>query len=340
MVAAEPWLLSAGARRAPAEGQIVATGPYILVAEDNFDILEAMREVLESEGFRVTCAHNGAEALRCFQRETPDLLVSDVMMPQMDGFALLSAVRAHPNGAALPFLFLSARTEAAATTQARNLGADDYLFKPFAADDLLMAVRAKLERRRVVIAFDTRSAHLQTVQMLANVIEARDATTSGHVQRVQELAMELAQALSWSSEALVVLNFGALLHDIGKILVPVEILNKPGRLDRAEWEILKRHTEDGAQMLGRVDHLRAAVPYVRHHHEQWDGTGYPDGLAGTKIPIEGRLLAIVDAYDAMTNLRPYQGVKTSQAATAEILAGRGRQFDPVIADVFARLRRV
>ena len=93
-------------------------------------------------------------------------------------------------------------------------------------------------------------------------------------------------------------------------------------------------------MLAGVDHLRAAVPYVRHHHEQWDGTGYPDRLAGTKIPIEGRLLAIVDAYDAMTNLRPYQGVKTSQAATAEILAGRARQFDPIIADVFARLRRV
>jgi putative two-component system response regulator len=223
--------------------------------------------------------------------------------------------------------------------QARNLGADDYLFKPFAADDLLGAVRAKLERRRAVMTFDTRAAHLQTVQMLANVIEARDQTTSGHVQRVQQLAMELAEALSWRAEALVVLEFGALLHDIGKILVPREILNKPGRLDPAEWEVLKRHPQDGAHMLGGVDHLRAAVPYVLYHHERWDGTGYPTRLAGTAIPIEGRLLGVVDAYDAMTNRRPYQAPVTSQAAAAEILAGRGRQFDPVIAEVFARLRQ-
>ena len=317
----------------------MASRPYILVAEDNFDIIEAMREVLETDGYRVTCAHHGAEAFRAFQRETPDLIVSDVMMPQMDGFALLSAVRAHPAGAAVPFLFLSARTENAATAQARTLGADDYLFKPFAADDLLMAVRARLERRRAVITFDTRAAHLQTVQMLANVIEARDQTTSGHVQRVQQLAMELALALAWPAEALVVLEFGALLHDIGKILVPREILNKPGRLDPAEWEILKRHPQDGAQMLAGVDHLRAAVPYVRHHHERWDGAGYPDRLAGADIPIEGRLLAVVDAYDAMTSRRPYQAVKSSPAATAEIMAGRGRQFDPAIAEVFARLRQ-
>ena len=317
----------------------MAPGTYILVAEDNFDIIEAMREVLETEGYRVTAAHNGAEAFKAFQRETPDLIVSDVMMPVMDGFTLLSNVRSQAAGAAVPFLFLSARTEAAATTQARNMGADDYLFKPFAADDLLGAVRAKLERRRAVMTFDTRDAHLQTVQMLANVIEARDQTTSGHVQRVQQLAMELAQALSWRAEALVVLEFGALLHDIGKILVPREILNKPGRLDPAEWEVLKRHPQDGAQMLAAVDHLRAAVPYVLYHHERWDGTGYPTRLAGTAIPIEGRLLAVVDAYDAMTNRRPYQAPVTGQAAAAEILAGRGRQFDPVIAEVFARLRQ-
>jgi len=315
----------------------VASSTYILVAEDNFDIIEAMREVLETEGYRVTAAHNGLEAFKAFQRETPDLIVSDVMMPQMDGFTLLSSVRAHPAGAAVPFLFLSARTEAAATVQARNLGADDYLFKPFAADDLLNAVRAKLERRRAVITFDARTAHLQTVQMLANVIEARDLTTSGHVQRVQRLAIELAQALSWRSDALVVLEFGALLHDIGKILVPREILNKPGRLDPAEWEVLKRHPQDGAHMLESVDHLRGAVPYVLYHDERWDGNGYPTRRAGTAIPIEGRLLGVVDAYDAMTNRRPYQAPISPQAAAAEILAGRGRQFDPVIAEVFARL---
>ena len=193
---------------------------HILLAEDNHDIIEVMREILEGEGYRVTCARNGAEAYRAFERETPDLIVSDVMMPQMDGFTLLRTVRAHAAGAAVPFLFLSARTEAAATTQARVLGADDYLFKPFDADDLSLAVRAKLARRRAVELFDTRAAHLQTVLMLANVIEARDGNTRGHVERVQRYALELARTLHWSEEALVVLEFGALLHDIGKILVP------------------------------------------------------------------------------------------------------------------------
>jgi len=317
----------------------VASGPYVLVAEDNFDIIEVMREVLEAEGYRVTCAHNGAEAYRAFQRETPDLIVSDVMMPQMDGFTLLRSVRAHPTGAAVPFLFLSARTEAAATAEARTLGADDYLFKPFDADDLLLAVRTKLERRRAVEHFDTRAAHLQTVTMLANVIEARDPTTRGHVERVQHLALELGQGLGWRAEALVVLEFGALLHDIGKILVPRSILNKPGRLEPAEWDVLKRHPEDGAQMLAEVDHLRGAVPYVLHHHERWDGSGYPRGLAGAAIPVEGRLLAVVDAYDAMTSRRPYHAPISSEAAVAEIMQRRGQQFDPDIAETFARLRQ-
>jgi putative two-component system response regulator len=316
----------------------VAAGPYILVAEDNFDIIEVMREVLETEGYRVTCAHNGAEAYRAFQRQTPDLIVSDVMMPQMDGFTLLRSVRAHASGAAVPFLFLSARTEATATTQARSLGADDYLFKPFDADDLLLAVRAKLERRRAVERFDTRAAHLQTVLMLANVIEARDLSTRGHVERVQRLGLELAQALGWPAEALAVLEYGALLHDIGKILVPRSVLNKPGPLDPAEWALLKRHPEEGAQMLAGVDHLRAAVPYVLYHHERWDGCGYPRGLAGSAIPLEGRLLAVVDAYDAMTSQRPYQSATTPQAAAAEIRRRSGHQFDPVIAEAFACLR--
>lgn len=316
----------------------MASGPHILVAEDNFDIIEVIREVLETEGYRVTCAHNGAEAYRAFQRETPDLIVSDVMMPQMDGFTLLRTVRDNPAGAAVPFLFLSARTEVTATAQARTLGADDYLFKPFDADDLIAAVRARLARRRAVERFDTRSAHLQTVLMLANVIEARDHTTRGHVERVQQLAKELALALQWPAEAVAVVEFGALLHDIGKILVPRNILNKPGRLTPEEWEVLKRHPEDGAQMLAGVDHLHGAVPYVLCHHERWDGSGYPRGLAGIAIPVEGRLLAVVDAYDAMTSQRPYQAAVSNEIACAEIMQRRGSQFDPAMAEALTRLR--
>ncbi len=310
---------------------------HILVAEDNFDIMEVMRDVLETEGYRVTCAPNGRDALRAFEHETPDLIVSDVMMPHLDGFGLLKAVRAHPSGAAVPFLFLSARTETAATSQARVLGADDYLFKPFDADDLSLAVAAKLARRRAVERFDTRAAHLQTVLMLANTIEARDRDTRGHVERVQRYALALACALHWDEEALAVLEFGALLHDMGKVLVPRAILNKPGRLTPPEWEVLRRHPEEGARMLVGVDHLRGAIPYVLHHHEHWDGSGYPHGLARTAIPVEGRLLAVVDAFDAMTSARPYRVACSRAEAILEIRRQSGIQFDPAIVAVFAEL---
>jgi putative two-component system response regulator len=311
---------------------------HILVAEDNHDILEVMREVLESEGYRVTLAPNGRDALKAFERETPDLIISDVMMPFMDGFTLLKHVRAHPAGTAVPFLFLSARTEPAATSQARQLGADDFLFKPFDADDLNLAVRARLERRQTVERFDTRAAHLQTVSMLANVVEARDRYTRGHVERVTAYALELARLLEWAEAALAVLEFGAVLHDLGKILVPRAVLNKPDRLLPAEWELLRRHPADGAQMLHGVDHLRGAIPYVLYHHEHWNGSGYPHGLAGTAIPVEGRLLAVADAYDAMTSERPYRVAFTEPEACAEIERQSGRQFDPTMAAAFIRLR--
>jgi cyclic di-GMP phosphodiesterase len=315
-----------------------AHAPHLLLVEDNDSILEIMRDILEAEGYRVSCAANGKEALRAFEREVPDLIVSDVMMPHLDGFGLLKAVRARPDGVAVPFLFLSARTEQAATTQARQLGADDYLFKPFDPDELTMAVRARLERRRLVELFDTRAAHLQTVTMLANAIEARDTYTRGHVERVKNYASALARALGWSDDALVILEFGALLHDIGKITVPRDLLNKPSGLLREEWDLLRQHPKTGAKMLEGVDHLRPAIPYVLYHHERWDGHGYPNGLAGVVIPREGRLLALADTFDAMTSDRPYRHALNQEEALGEIRKGVGTQFDPAMAEVFIRVR--
>jgi len=310
---------------------------HILIAEDTPTLLEVMREILQSDGHDIILASNGREALAAFEQQVPDLILSDLMMPQMDGLALLEAVRANPSGAAVPFLFVSARTENTATRKARELGADDYIFKPFGADELVRAVRAKLARRQMVERFDTRTAHVQTVIMLANVIEARDQYTGGHVQRVQHYALLLAHALGWNGEAVTVLEFGALLHDIGKILVPRNVLNKPKKLASAEWALLRRHPEIGADMLKGVDHLRAAIPYVRHHHERWDGRGYPDGLAAGAIPIEGRLLALADTFDAMTTDRPYRAAISKDTALKEILSRAGSQFDPDLTSLFATL---
>lgn len=296
-----------------------------------------MRDILESDGHTVITVRNGPAALASFENDKPDLILSDVMMPEMDGFAVLQAVRSHPAGLAVPFLFVSARTERRALTRARDLGADDFIFKPFGVDELRNAVRAKLERKRVIELFNTRSAHLQTVTLLANAIEARDKYTRGHVERVRTYALQLARAFGWGVEALIILEFGALLHDIGKISIPEQILNKTGPLNSTEWSQMRQHPEVGAHMLEGIDHLHAALPYVLYHHERWDGGGYPHGLVGEAIPPEGRLLAIVDAYDAMTTSRPYrQGLLKVEALT-EIHQGLGVQFDPQMAQVFLRI---
>lgn len=311
----------------------------ILIVEDDPDLLGIMRDILESDGHKVHTARSGPEALKIFEREKPDLILSDIMMPDMDGFAVLQAVRAHPDGLAVPFLFVSARTERRDVGLARDLGADDYIFKPFGVDELRKAVRAKLERRRVIELFNTRAAHLQTVTLLANAIEARDHYTRGHVERVTAYAIKLARSLKWDAESLIILEFGALLHDIGKIDVPRPILNKNGSLTAEEWAIMRKHPEVGAHMLEGVDHLRAAVPYVLYHHERWDGSGYPTGKQGPDIPPEGRLLAIADAFDAMTTSRPYRSALTLEAALAEIEKGVDTQFDPTMVEAFLQLHR-
>jgi putative two-component system response regulator len=309
----------------------------ILIIEDDNDLMKVMSDILQTDGFEVLTASNGPQGLEMFAEHKPHLILSDIMMPDMDGYAVLQAVLAQPEGMGVPFLFVSALTERRDLSRARDLGADDFIFKPFGVEELRRAVRAKLERRRMVELFDSRAAHLQTVTLLANAIEARDKYTRGHVERVRQYALELAQALKWGADSLIILEFGAILHDIGKVGVPEQILNKTGPLVADEWEIMKQHPTIGARMLEGVDHLKPALPYVLYHHERWDGGGYPHHLKGNAIPLEGRLLAIVDAFDAMTSPRPYHTGLKQEEALAQIRTGMGVQFDPEMATVFLKL---
>jgi putative two-component system response regulator len=310
----------------------------ILLTEDEDSLRLMTRTVLELGGHKVSAFSNGQLALDAFDEINPDIVVSDINMPVLDGFGLIDAVRRMRNGAVVPFLFLTARSEHSDVRFARNLGADDYLFKPYDAEELLETVRVRLERRRAIELFESRQAHIQTIIMLANLIEARDVYTGDHVQRVQALSMELGSALGWTPEAMTVLEYGSLLHDIGKVVIPEAILNKPGKLTPEEFEIIRTHTTAGGKILEGVTHLIAALPYIRHHHERWDGTGYPDGLAGEDIPLEGRLMAIVDFFDALSSDRPYHKGQPVEQVLEMIRDGAGKHFDPVMAEIFLALQ--
>lgn len=309
----------------------------ILVAEDDNTLRTMISLILEMRGFDVISFANGQQALNAFSNISPDLVVSDIGMPTLDGFGLLDGVRKLPEGAAVPFLFLSAHSAQDDINSARRLGADDFVFKPFSPDDLVNAVDSRLNRRHIAQLFDTHQAHVQTITLLANVIEARDQLTRGHVDRVRSLAIDLGLALRWSSSAVSVLEYGALLHDIGKIVVPESILNKPAKLTSEEFGIIKTHALAGARIIDGVSHLRDARPYILYHHEKWNGTGYPEFLKGEAIPKEGRLLAIVDVYDALTSDRPYHVKLSNDDAVRYIRDQAGKHFDPDMAEVFCDL---
>ncbi len=181
---------------------------------------------------------------------------------------------------------------------------------------------------------------LEAVQSLNATVDAKDSYTAGHSQRVQQIALRVGEELGLASERLDALRFAGLFHDIGKLRVPDAILAKPGALTPEEYELIKRHPEDGATIIGHIARLREAVPVIRHHHERWDGTGYPDRLAGAAIPVEASVVGLADAWDAMTTERPYSGALSVDRAAEEIRNGRGTQFSPDVVDAFfAVLRR-
>ena len=309
----------------------------ILVVDDNRDLRELAETILNTQDYQVTVAEDGKKALAIFDNTSPDLIISDIAMPEMDGFAFLEAVRSREKGAAVPFLFLSAYSQKSNLSQARRLAVDDYLIKPFDALELLAAVRVRLDRRQAVQIFDTREAHLQTVLLMANTIEARDFYTHQHITRVQEIALLFGRALQWGEASLAILEFGAILHDIGKLIVPSAILNKKTALTPEEWKTMRQHSESGAKMLEGVHHLKPAIPFILAHHERWDGSGYPHGLKGENIPLEGRMMALVDVYEALTSDRSYHKGRSKETALTMIKEKSGTHFDPFLVEEFLKI---
>ena len=325
-----------------------AAAPRLLVADDDPAIRKALGIILAA--YDVREAGDGAEALRLFEAEGADLVLSDLQMPAMGGLELLRRVKAADDTAA--FIILTGAGTVENAVQALRLAADDYLVKPFNVDEVLLACERALEHRRLVRENRGYQQHLEdrvaaqarqlegllvdALRSLATAIDTRDDYTGGHVERVARYAAATGRELGLAGEALRALWIGALLHDVGKIGVSDAILKKPGALTDEEYAEMKRHPGIGGKVMDSSSFLRPGLPAVLHHQEHWDGTGYPSGLRGEEISLQGRIVAVVDSYDAIVTARPYRGAASEDDALAEIRACAGTQFDPAVVDAFVR----
>jgi putative two-component system response regulator len=308
----------------------------LLIVEDNHILRNGLKEILAFEGFTVITANHGREALDHMKAFTPDLILSDISMPQMDGFTFFREVRAHPEWITIPFIFLTARGEREDMMTGRDLGAEDYLVKPTNREELLTAIRSRLARSRQLQMIQLEQAYEASLSMLANAIEVRSKYTRGHVERVTAYAQALSAELGLQGKRLEILRYGAILHDIGKIHVRESILIKKGRLTEEEWAEIRQHPIIGAELIKDIPYLAPAIPVILHHHERWDGTGYPYRLKGERIPLEARIVSVADGFDAMTTERPYHPAFSLPDAYREIRRSSGSQYDPKVVVSFLK----
>jgi Response regulator containing a CheY-like receiver domain and an HD-GYP domain len=340
--------------------------PTILVVDDTADNLALMSELLRGE-YRVKIANRGKKALELAATDPrPDLMLLDVMMPEMDGYEVCAKLKASAATADLPVVFLTAKSDTEDERRGLELGAIDYITKPISPPTFLARIRNHIALKSAADFLRDRSAFLEeiverrtlevrtvqevTIMALASLAETRDNETGNHIRRTQGYVGILAERLKThprfvlSLPELTIKSIvrSAPLHDIGKVGIPDRILLKPGKLEPEEFEIMKRHTilgkeaiESAERTLGsQVEFLRCAKEIALSHHEKWDGSGYPEGLAGDDIPVPARLMAIADVYDALISKRVYkEGMSHDQAAKI-IIEGRSKHFDPDVVDVF------
>lgn len=310
------------------------SGELILIVEDDEMLAEGLGEWLQLIGYKVQLAVNGAEALALLEKIVPDIIISDIVMPIMDGYQFFEAVRARPEWNAMPFLFLTGKAQKRDVLIGKGLGADDYITKPWGPEELLTAIRVKLKRTQDIAYVQLQRAYKESLTMLANSIEARDAYTRGHVERVSVYSVMIARELGLSDQEIEHVELGAILHDIGKVAVPEAILAKPGELTKEEMDEMRKHPAMGAFMIKDIPYLSPAMPMIQYHHERYDGHGYPEGLKGEEIPLQARIMAVADMFDALTSNRSYRTALDPEEAIDYIRNEKNKHFDPVVAEAF------
>lgn len=324
----------------------------ILVVDDVEINRKLVRKSL-SKMYNVREAGSGQEALELVSLSRPDLILLDVHMPGMSGHEVIKCLKDNPDTEDIPVIFMTADDGDDNELVGLKEGADDFVTKPCRPDILIARIsrivelnflrknlEAEVERQTATAEERSRRIEqisLQTIQTLAGAIDAKDTYTNGHSNRVSRYSMLIAQAMGWDNERIENLRYAALLHDIGNICIPDTILNSPKRLDEIEFAAIKKHTVRGYEILQNNIMIDGAEDVALHHHERFDGTGYPEGLAGEDISIEARIVSIADAFDAMKSRRLYRKALSDEKIREELAEGRATQFDPYLLDIFINL---
>lgn len=310
----------------------------VLVIDDDASLLHSFIALLEAEEYEVVGAASAEDAEFHLGQGAFDAVLCDLCLPGMSGMDLLR--RVHGALPDVPIILVTGYGTTELARQALREGASDFIVKPLKSGELPIVVERNLARRMVqrksalTHRIELNTSYESILDALLSALDTRDTETQGHSERVTAYTMELADKLGVGSEMLYHIERGALLHDIGKIGIPDRILLKPDKLTDAEWAEMRQHTRIGWRMCSRIEMLKTASDIVLHHHERWDGKGYPSGLSGEQIPLGARLFALADTLDAMTSDRPYRAALPVAAARAEILKHAGTQFDPDIVKLF------
>ncbi len=325
----------------------------ILIVDDEEMVRRLLHQKLSSEGYRCEEAGGADQALYELKSKPVALVLLDIRMPGKSGAELLPEIKAsYPDTAVI---MATAITDTSTAIQCMKEGAYDYITKPFNLDEVVLSIDRALEKRRLELenrdyqqhleqrveaqARKIRASFLSAITALAYALEAKDKYTSGHSRRVAETSIAIAEELGLPQHSTERIRQAGLIHDIGKIGVRESVLNKPGRLTDEEFQHVKYHCEMGEHILTPIVEDEEMLKVVRHHHERYDGTGYPDRLKYEQIPLGARILAVADSYDAMTSERPYRKAMSAEAACAEIERGKRTQFDPEVADAFLKSRQ-
>jgi putative two-component system response regulator len=303
----------------------------VAVVEDDPAVRGLLTRMLEGDGYAVIPIADGENGLRAVAEHQPDLVLLDLTLPRIDGLEVCRRLRADIRTVTLPVIVLTAHTAIEDMVAALDAGADDFITKPFHQLELLARLRSAYRTRQIVRRME--QAHAIVVA-LANAVEAKDLGLKDHCRHLAYRSARVAAYVGLRDAELEGVAYGALLHDIGKIGIAERVLHKPGPLTPSELEIMREHPEIGQRICDPLQMSRDFTPIIRHHHERWDGAGYPDGLAGESIPLGARIVAIADAYDAIVRGRPYRAARSPDEAMDELRLHAGSQFDPGLVPLF------